>query len=85
MVNPREKWPELAEVADYLREKYGPDAIQRMWVEDEDGAVLAGRRPDSEMYAVYVDADAVVKSDAARAERRAMDEARRLSNKAKKR
>lgn len=79
MVNPREQWPELAEVADYLRAKYGPEAIVRMWVEDEEGVVLAGKRPESEMHAVYVSPEAVVKADAARAERRAIDEVRRVS------
>lgn len=84
MVNPREQWPELAEVADYLRAKYGPDAIQRMWVEDDDGAVLAGRRPESEMHAVYVSPEAVVKADTARAERRAVDEQKRINGRKRK-
>lgn len=60
MADARAEFPEIAAVVDQIRAAYGQDAVVRAWVEDDDGYVLAGRRPPEERNTVYLDADAVV-------------------------
>ena len=58
MGDAREQFPEIAAVVDQIRAAGG--GIERAWVEDEEGYVLAGRRPDSERNVVYLEPEPVM-------------------------
>lgn len=60
MTDARADFPEIAAVVDHIRATHGADSIQRAWVEDDEGYVLAGRRPASERDVVYLEPEPVL-------------------------
>ena len=51
----RQRFPEFAEAVDFLRSR--GLTISAAWIEDGEGVVIAGRRPQSVMHECWIDSE----------------------------
>lgn len=51
----RSAHPEFAEAVDFLRSRGA--TITAAWIEDDEGVVIAGRRPQSVMHEFWIDSE----------------------------